>query len=423
MRLIRRALARALPNPGYPGWIAAGIGLLCAALSGPGQSFALSFYLEPLMEAVGIGRLEISTLYSIATLAAAAVLPFVGARADRTSGGRYLGTVVFLMAPAMVLLSATTTVWLLTASFFALRLLGQGAIGIGTLTLTVRWFDRHRGRAFALVALGYAVGEVTFPVTILELFEVVGWRGSLLVFAGAYALVFAPLVWRLGRDPRPEELAVQRSTPEGEPGPASHRLGRAVRTPVFYGMTLVQTVSPLIVTAVLFHQVGLFRSLGRDAGAAAEAMVGFGIAAVLVTYFAGFLVERVPERVALSLALLPLGCGMTLLAVAPGWGPAPLAYGALLGASAGGVKIAGSMVWPAYYGPRHVGAIKGTVTTVLNAATAAGPPIAALLAGPGDQFQRVLLPFAVVVAVAAVAVLFLVPPGGLDLREPVTEDA
>lgn len=422
MRLIRRALDRALPNPGYPGWAAAGVGLLCAALSGPGQSFALSFYLEPLMQAVGIGRLEISALYSLTTLGAALALPIVGSRADRAGGGRYLGTVLLLMALAMVLLSTTTTVWILAASFFALRLLGQGAIGIGTLTLTVRWFDRHRGRAFALVALGYAVGEVAFPVTILELFDRVGWRGSLLIFAGAYALVFAPLVWRFTRDPQPEELAAQRSTPDGEAPAASHRLGHALRTPVFYGMTIVQTVSPLIITAVIFHQVGLFRSLGRDAGAAAEAMVGFGLAAVCGTYLAGFLVERVPERVALSIALLPLGAGLALLALVPGWGPAPLVYGSLLGVSAGSLKIAGALVWPAYYGPRHVGAISGAVTTIRNAATAAGPPLAALLAGPGDHFQHVLLPFAATAGVAAAVVLFLNPPERLDLRRPLSEE-
>lgn len=422
MSRTRRALERVLPDPSYPGWIAAGIGLLCAALSSPGQSFALSFYLEPLMAGVGLSRLEISALYSAATLAAAFALPFVGARADRTSGGRYLGTVLLLMAGGMLLLSATTTVWMLAAAFFSLRLLGQGAIGIGALTFTVKWFDRYRGRAFALVALGYAIGEVSFPTGLLTLFELVGWRGSLVALAAAYALVFAPVVYHAGRDPRPEDLARERGD-DGRDAPVpSHRLSRALRTPVFYGMTVVQTVSPLLITALIFHQVGLFTSLGRGAGAAAQSMVGFGVAAVVATYMAGFLVERMAERVAISIALIPLAGGLVLLAAVPEWGPAPVAYGALLGGSAGALKIAGALVWPAYYGPGHVGAIKGAVTTIRNAATAAGPPLAALLAGPGDHFERVLLPFAAVSLIAAAVVLFLGPPRalqGLDASTPV----
>ncbi|MEX0892998.1 MAG: MFS transporter, partial [Gemmatimonadota bacterium] len=418
MEFFRRALGRALPDPAYPGWLAAGLGLLCAALSGPGQSFALSFYLEPLMAEVGLSRLGISTLYSAATLTAAFALPFIGQRADRSSGGHYLGTVLLLMAAGMLLLAGTTNAWMLAAAFFALRLLGQGAIGIGTLTLTVRWFQRHRGRAFALVALGYAVGEVAFPWAILGLFDLVGWRGSLLVFAGSYTLVFAPLVYRAGRDPTSAEIVRERAGKAGDEGTPSRPLSQALRTPVFYGMTLVQTVSPLLITALIFHQVGLFESLGRSAGAAARSMVGFGTVAVVTTYLAGFLVERMPERVAISLALLPLAGGLLLLAFVPGWGPAPFVYGGLLGGSAGALKIAGALVWPAYYGPRHVGAIKGAVTTIRNGATAAGPPLAALLAGPGDRFEDVLMPFAAVTLAAAAAVLFLGPPAA-----PAVQDA
>lgn len=84
-RAARRLIGAVLPHPGYAGWSMVGLGLLCAALSGPGQSYALTFYLEPLMEAVEISRLEISTLYSVATLAAALAaalaLPATGRRA------------------------------------------------------------------------------------------------------------------------------------------------------------------------------------------------------------------------------------------------------------------------------------------------------------------------------------------------------
>jgi sugar phosphate permease len=170
---VKGAVHRLLPNPSYYGWAVAGLGLMAAALSSPGQSFAISFYLEPLMTETGMSRLAISSLYSAATLAAALAMPWVGVWADRTTGGRFLGTVLLLMAGAMVLLAGTRTVWMLALAFFALRLLGQGAMGIGTLTMTVRWFDRYRGRAFAIVAVGYAVGEALFPTMILRLFDLV----------------------------------------------------------------------------------------------------------------------------------------------------------------------------------------------------------------------------------------------------------
>jgi MFS family permease len=403
--------------PSYYGWTIAGLGLMAAALSSPGQSFALSFYLEPLMAEVGISRLAISSLYSGATLLAALTLPLFGAWADRTTGGRFLGTILLLMAGALVLLATTQTFWMLAAALFALRLLGQGAIGIGTLTMTVRWFDRRRGRAFALVALGYAAGEVLFPTTILRLFDFVGWRGSLLLFAAAYLVFFAPIAFRVGRDPGEAETAVEAAGGPDAVPVRSYTLGAALRTPVFHGLAAVLTLSPLIVTAVIFHQVGLFESLGRGPESAARAMIGFGIAAVSGTYLAGFLVERVNPRAAIALSLLPLAAGLALLAAAPLWGPAPFVYGAFLGASAGALKISGSLVWPAYFGSAHVGSIKGAVATIRNASTAAGPLLATLLAGPNDVFQRMLLPFAAAAALGACLSLALRPPRRLEWAE------
>lgn len=414
---MKGVIHRLLPNPSYYGWAVAGLGLLAAALSSPGQSFALSFYIEPLMAETGISRLAISSLYSAATLTAALALPLFGVWADRTSGGRFLGAVLLLMAAALVLLAGTRTVWMLALAFFALRLLGQGAIGIGTVTMTVRWFGRYRGRAFAIVALGYAVGEALYPTVILRLFDLVGWRGSLVVFALLYLVVFAPLAFRIGRDPAAGETDDGDGMDSRAPTPASYSLRVALRTPVFYGLSAVLTLSPLIITAIVFHQVGLFEALGRGAADAARAMIGFGVAAVAGTYLAGFMVERVSDRAGISIALLPLAAGLVLLALVPQWGPVPFVYGALLGSSAGALKIAGTLVWPAYYGPAHVGSIKGTVAMIRNAATAAGPPLAALLAGPGDEFQRILLPFAAAAAVGALVVLLMGPPRSLQADE------
>lgn len=81
---------RVVPDLRYYGWRMALVGALCASLSGPGQSFVLSLYVEPLMAATGLDRRGLSLLYSLATLAAALLLPVVGARADRWQGGKFL---------------------------------------------------------------------------------------------------------------------------------------------------------------------------------------------------------------------------------------------------------------------------------------------------------------------------------------------
>jgi hypothetical protein len=396
------------------GWSIAILGLCCAALSSPGQSFAIGFYLEPLMDAAGVSRVAISTIYSGATLLAAVSLPFLGALADRTAAHHFLAAALALMAAAMALLAATHGVLVLAAAFFCLRLLGQGAISLGTVTLVARRYDRRLPRAFALTALGYAVGELLYPGVIVALFDAVGWRGSLLVFAALYLLVFAPAVYHFGtagagRRPRGGEREAADAIIRHAARP-SHTLAAAARTPVFWALLAVVALPPLVMTAVLFHQVALFTAVGGGQAEAAMHMMAFALGGIAGTWPGAMLLERIPPRVGIAAGMTAMTVAFAFLHAAGAAAAAPLLYGGALGLAAGILKVAGTYIWPVYFGIAAVGAIKGTVNAVRNGATALGPPIAALIAGPAADFHRVLLPFAAAGAVAAAAVLLMGPP-------------
>lgn len=182
------------PNPNFYGWAVVATCFFCAMLSSPGQSFALSLYLEHLIEDLGVSRMWLSTLDGSMTLTAAICLPLVGRLADRFDGRHYLACVLIALGGACWFFSSVTG-WIgVGVAFFLLRLLGQGAIGLGNLTVVVQWFREYRGRALSVVKLGYAAGEMVFPTIIIGLIAALGWRGSMTTFAIAYTVVFAPLV-------------------------------------------------------------------------------------------------------------------------------------------------------------------------------------------------------------------------------------
>lgn len=423
-----------LPNPRYAGWRIVALAFLCSALSSPGQSFAFSLYLDHLIRDVGISRVELSTLYAVMTLSAAACLPLVGRIADRRTGRTFLTGVIVLMGLALVLFASVRNVAMLGAAFFSLRLLGQGAIALGTLTEVVRWFRRYRARALAIVTLGYAVGEMLFPGTIFLLIERVGWRGSVLVFAALYLFVFAPVMaW--GLRPRTEADGPQdgaRSVSLVDAGAAadlaaerSFTFRETLRTRAFWGMLACVAVPPMVATAVIFHQVALFASIGWAAALVPAAFMAYAGASVLMTYATGFLLERIPSRFGVAVAMAFTLAAFASLALAiPGVAGA-LVYGTLLGLGAGTIATTNSVVWPDYFGVEALGAVKGVVNAVRNGATAIGPPLAALLVTGDGSFAVALLVFGGLAAVAATAVLFLRPPASdaslLDLagwREP-----
>jgi hypothetical protein len=414
---LRRIGRTLFPNPGFYGWTVAGVGFLCCALSSPGQSFAISLYLEHLMADLGISRLHVSTLYAVATLLAAACLPFIGGVADRVSGRRFLAPVVALLGVTILFLGTVQSVAALGVAFFALRLLGQGAIGLGTLTVTVRWFRRYRGRSLAIVSLGYAFGELVFPGVIYALIGAAGWRGSLLVIGGVYVLLFTPLVGLLLRERTAGE------TVDGEPRPPHARYGGAhedgevsltlretLRTGTFWGLLACVAVPPMVVTAVVIHQVAIFTDQGWGAGWVPPAFMAFALASVAMTYATGLALERIPSRFGITLAM-----SLAVLALSSVWLPLPAAggallYGGLLGLSSGAITASNSIVWPEYFGIDALGAIKGVVNGVRNGATAVGPPLAALLVTAEGSFGPALWVFAALSAAAGVAAMAMRPP-------------
>jgi predicted MFS family arabinose efflux permease len=421
--LSRGRLDRVLPNATYYGWVVVGTAMACSALSAPGQSFALSLYIEHLIRDVGITRVQVSSIYAGATLAAAATLPLFGAWADRTSARRFMGIVLLAIAGAMVLLSQARGIAVVAVALFALRMLGQGAIGLGTLTTTVRWFRRYRGRALAIVTLGYALGELIFPGIIVALAASVGWRGSLLVLAGLYVVVAAPLAMRLLRERQSREpmdgIAAPPQDPAGansvtpDPTGPDFTLRAALRTPTFWSMLIVVSISPMLLTAVIFHQVALFGGRGWSVSLIPAAFAAYALASVGATYAAGVILERRPVRFGVSVSLLVTVAGLAWFIWGSGGTASALLYGALLGASAGIANATNSLVWPDYYGIRALGALKGVVNAVRNGATAAGPVLAALMFGFGGPAQALLV-LGAIALVGAAAAVFIRPPAEGD---------
>ena len=431
-RRIARGWAFLFPNPGFYGWAVVGLCLMCAMLSSPGQSFALSLYLEHLIADLGLSRMALSSLYGAMTLTAAATLPLVGRLADRFDGRYFLACVIVGIGAACLFFSQVTT-WIgVAVAFFLLRLLGQGAIGLGNLTVVVRWFRQFRGRALAVVNLGYATGEMIFPTLILGLIAAIGWRGSMMTFAAAYVLVFAPLVLWLLRprssdepfdgepepqsDDKPGDEADETDAPPGF-DPEEHAdeapdyaFGEALKTPTFWVMALCVSVLPMVVTAVIFHQVALFASLGWAKSLIAPAFVGFAAARVGVTYGTGFVLEHVSSRFGVSAAMVlaTLALVSTVLPVA---GPVgSMIYGAGLGAATGGLSTSNQVLWPEYFGTEAVGQIKGAVTAIRNASTAAGPPLVAWMIAGHQQFDTAIAVLVGLCVLAAVVAPWVTPP-------------
>jgi hypothetical protein len=392
---------RVVPNPRFYGWVIVASGFAATALSSPGQSFLLGLYLASFIRDVGLSATDLASLYAIATLCAAVFLPLLGRLLDRYHARAFLTGVVFAMGLVMVLLGQMTT-----------------PLGLGALTASSRWFERYRGRALGIVSLGYAFGELVFPTIVLALISTIGWRSSLWWLGWFYALLFAPLMLLLLRERRHNEPLDGETEILGEgviPTTAwrerqtSVPLRAALRQPIFWWLTVTSMVSPMVLTAILFHQVGLFAAQGWAASLVPTALMAYAVTSVVATYATGLMLERVPSRFGFVTSLLAMALAAGSLALELPALAGAVVFGGLLGATSGMASAANGQVWPDYFGVESLGAIRGVITAFRNGAAALGPPLLALV-GTGAATGSGVVLFCVLVGLGALAVIVLPGP-------------
>jgi hypothetical protein len=67
-------------------------------------------------------------------------------------------------------------------------------------------------------------------------------------------------------------------------------------------------------------------------------------------------------------------------------------------------------LWPEYFGTEAVGQIKGAVTAIRNASTAAGPPLVAWLIAGHQQFDTAIAVLVGLCVLAAAVAPWVTPP-------------
>ena len=115
-----------------------------------------------LLPDLGITASAIGALYLAGTLSAAVTLLFVGHLIDRIRLIYFSAAVIVGLAIACFVTASAAGPFTLFLAFYLLRLTGQSLMVHVEATATARAFDRERGRALGITALGIPLAEVIF---------------------------------------------------------------------------------------------------------------------------------------------------------------------------------------------------------------------------------------------------------------------
>lgn len=347
-------------------------GLLFTFWSSPGQTFVISIFGSHLRHDFNLSHGEFGGLYTLATLASAALLWKAGPLVDKFPLKKFANKTVLAMVVVTALFSMTQGPVTLLIGIFGLRFLGQGMLNHIGITAMSRRYEKERGRALAIVGLGFPLSEVIVPPLVVLGLGMYDWRILWLIMGGLIGLVVIPLVPILIRHTENQDGTGTSELLELDKDAKHWTRAEMLRDPRFYMVAITAVAQSGIVTGLFFHQVHIIGLKGWSLEWWSICFSIFALSGIVGSLISGFIIDRFSARRLVPFVLLPLVAAILLFGTVDHWIFAAIIMAAL-GIGAGLAHPALSALWPELYGTQHLGAIRSVATVVMVFGSALGP--------------------------------------------------
>ena len=411
--------------------------LVGMAMTLPGQTAGVSAFIDFLIDAMQISRVRLSLAYLIGTICSALLLTPAGKVYDRlgsrvvgsaAAAGLGLSLIGLTNAPGIAgiltaagLSATAATLLVMSVGFFLIRFFGQGVLELVSRTMLLKWFDDKRGLANALFASVTPMVFSMAPIVFNLLISAQGWQGAWRVLGLALMPGGALVALLTFSDPersggsqlpaisgaRPSSVVAAAVPPllaplasiarclglrrtSEPPRPLQDRpLAYAVTRLAFWVFLMVNTASAALLTGLTFHVVGVFAEAGIGRAAALALFFPASLVAVVLLSIASIISDYI--RLKYFAVAHALSLTMTLLCI-PFLSEGPVAYAMLVfwkGFSMAMFGVNQAVVWPRFFGLRHLGEIAGFAAACMVAGSALGPYAFSLAVDISGSFHAV----------------------------------
>jgi sugar phosphate permease len=374
----------------FYGWVIVAVALVMNLASSPATAVTFGFFIRPMSSDLGWSESELVLGLTFRLAVAGITSPFLGLLLDRV-GSRILGTVAALVAGGSIMaVGLVDQLWLFYLLYAISGLSGFGSPSGQLLTVVpvAKWFHLKRGRALSIAMAGTPAGNLLLIPIAQLLIDLWGWRTAWMVLGAILVLGAAPICALLMRKD-PESLGLNVDGLEA-PSPAAEKSDvviddgswnvRDVTHSYVFWLLLLSTAAAGIVTqGTLVNRVPFWQDTGIDSGYVA---IGTALAPLLVV-LSGLVCGVLADRFAIRL----IGFGGAAIA---GLSAVPMVFARdsimllavhniLWGIGQGANNTVANVVWPAYFGRRFLGAIRGVIFPVAIGTAALSAPLFAVL--------------------------------------------
>jgi len=415
--------------PFFYGWVILAAGTIGILMSIPGQTMGVSVFTENLLEDLSINRNNLSLAYLVGTMISGLLITKAGKLYDRYGArvmaffsGVLLGLVLLYLTRVDIIARALSkqglnspiliTFILLAIGFFGIRFFGQGMLTMVSRNMVMKWFDKRRGMANAILGIFTALGFAIAPKILSQVIDRLEWRGAWVFLAILVGLIFAVFVLLIYRD-NPEDCSLK---PDGKLNTKRNKrrppslpdrdftLKEAHRTLAFWAFTLGLGLSALYISGLTFHIVSVFETAGMTKEMGLGIFVPTSVIAVLLQFGASYASDYI--RLKYLLILFAVGMLVTTLGLIM-LGGMNVAYWLVItgnGIVWGLYSVLIGVTWPRFYGLKNLGAISGSSLSFTVVGSALGPYMFSLsfdITGSYDLVGWICLAIALVLFILA----------------------
>jgi len=381
-------------------------GFFLAFLSSAGQTYFIGVFGPEIQAEFALDAGSWGRIYMMGTLVSALIINWTGTLIDRFDLRLFTAFSLIGLSLACLLMSSVSTPLLLVLAIFMLRQFGQGLTSHAGITSMARYHSADRGKAIALAAIGFAMGEAILPLAAVFAIEIWGWRQT---YAGVALVVLTSMLlalWLLkGHSLRHASHAKAMNLEQhNEQGNVHYTRQQMLSEPRFYFMLPAMIAPSLIMTAMFFFPAEIARAKGWTSLWVTGNYWVYSITAVTVTVSSGVLIDRFSARRVVPGFLVPLALALFVLTLSDHrflvW-----PFMLLMGASSGLYFTGLSALWAELYGAKHLGAIKSLTNAVMVFSSALGPALVGSLLNWQIAFSAICL---ILVGLCVFATLLLI---------------
>ena len=334
-----------------------------------GVSFwVLGYYVTPLEEEFGWSRTLLQTGISVSLLISGAASPLAGKFVD-SRGPRFSIIAGTILTCGTYLLLATTSSIVEWYLYSSLNAFFRGFMFyIPFQVLISRWFDRKRGRAVGIMAMGFSLGGFIAPL-MQQIIDSIGWESSFIFAAAVLAASFLPIGLFVVRN-HPGDMGLEVDG-EARPVSAARRgtsalsgltVGQAVRTWNFWVIAFAFMTFFFAMFGWMFNGVPVYESYGISRETIGLLLLLQALGGLISRPIFGYRAERIRsvELASVGLAAV-MAAGLAILFITGGsWLGIGLFVMCWFVGSAGG-PVLEPLILPRVFGLAHFGAIMGTM--------------------------------------------------------------